>query len=265
MHSPLCPLVVVGFVACAAGHPPAPAWKPQGPTAILEGEIVWAVEPRAPVSFGTVVIQPRGLPRGKTTADEQGRFRIEVPAGVVQLGDEESVREVVAPAGQVTRADVAVGLTYPGSYLTLPTCPGAPLYTEIEGHPAPQREVDAIARATLAQLDGGLVGDVLVARELSDGRALTDAARPAGTKERFYVVDTDLIATLATRRRERLPYARFARVDSDGRCALVEIRDGDGMAPEGEGNVVFPRVQLMLLERRGDAWQLVRVVAAWET
>jgi hypothetical protein len=169
-------------------------------------------------------------------------------------------------AGQVTRLDVAVSrdAILILSYHRLPTCPGSPLYARIEGHPAPQSEVDALARAFLAASASQYADGSLVAIELPGDRSLTTAALPTSGPAQFRLVTTAALQAWADLPNSHVFYSRFDMIDSDGRCALVSVIS-DQMRPSNYSGWITPAGSTVLFERRGSAWILLTEVSSWES
>jgi hypothetical protein len=281
-RSPLWLYANLALVACAAtssvavdNHAPRRSSLLEDRTSLLEdraglleGRVV-DPETLEVVKFFPLVITPQGQATGMATSDALGHYRVKVPAGnvVVALypGDPDAVSANVH-VGQVTRLDVAVS-GGPAALLDigrLPTCPGSPLYARIEGHPAPQSEVDALAHAFLAAFASESMDGSFVAIELPGNRWLTTAALPTSRPAQFRLATTAAIHALADLRLGDVFYTRFDAIDSDGRCALVSVIR-DQMRPSNYRGLITPHGFTALFELRGSDWILLTRVASWES
>jgi hypothetical protein len=234
-------------------------------TGVLEGRVV-DPETLEVVTFFPLAITPQGRAAGSATTDELGRYRVQVPAGAVVIGLDPYAVTANVDAGQVTRLDVAVSrdARFMLGIDRFPTCPGSPLYARIEGRPAPQSEVDALARAFLAAFAGQYKDGSLVAIELPGDRSLTTAALPTSGPGKFRLVATAALHAGADLALSKVFYTRFDVIDSDGMCALVSVIH-DQMMPSNYSGMITPSGFTALFERRGAAWILLTEVTSWES
>lgn len=113
------------------------------------------------------------------------------------------------------------------------------------------------------QLERRQTRTALVAVDLPNGRDLGTAARPPADY-RFLLLPAASIQALVDRQHKDIDYYYFERIDSDGRCALVDLLSGYMTSSSFRG-IVTPIGQTALFERRGDHRELLTIIASWET
>jgi hypothetical protein len=263
-RAPLWLFATLGFACAATGSVVVDNHDVRA-TGFLEGRVVYS-ETREVIKFFPLAITPRGQDAGTATTDELGHYRVEVPAGAVVVGLDPGAVTTSVHAGQVTRLEV-VANPYDITIFALdrlPTCPGAALYERIEGHPAPQSEIDALARAFLVSYASTYAEGGLVAIEVPGDRSLSAAALPRFGSPQLRLMTTAALHAAADLPHSAVFYHRFDVIDSDGRCALVTVIH-DRMMPSNYSGIIFPSGTTALFERRGSAWVFLANVASWES
>lgn len=207
------------------------------------------------------------------TSDENGRFRVEVPAGTyrgtVYFYDTTlALREVRVEVHEVTRWDVEIDhalVMSDGDQDHTPRCPD--IVGEAEVSPV---EIDKVLASALDHFvaDDSTLADsrskVFVEKEIgvrctTDLHCSLDAhvnsgAMPRSGLRSYAVKSREDLQALADRTRKDVEHVRFSQVDIVGDCAIVEV-GLSAMTPTGTWDHVRRCRHTDLYEKRDGKWR----------